>query len=547
MSVNLPGKRSKRACNSCRERKRKCDGELPCMYCAKNEHECSYEQPRQRRKRLRQAKSHARRLVAEGNVSSTHIDEDLESPTSELRLIEDNSPAVFLKRLGLKIDPAASSLFNYYAWNLGFLRENMYLTRNLQLTEILTLDQMYDLTAIYFAEVAPVYDFLDREYVRSAIRKRWSVPDAYEPVDSLICGVAALGCLFGRRASVEQTHLVHIARIVLEQSLQSASPHIDHVLGWLLRTIYLRMADSQQATWMATCNLMHMIEATKLHFESSSDSVLSQASDNCLPEQRRRIYSVSQLFNTWVSLDCGRSQVELRGVSTLMPETSWTKEQQELCRLTELLKPSVPRTFDELETELSRLCYLNPTHPMQRLIQCNIALCIYRRVRGLGRTMSDSSLNLILDLSAKGLTSVRELVKIMSPWCHVLNIPFQMVCIFLAIDNRQSLLHLVDALETLKTVAEKYATEAVKESYGIANMLVNLQRQRKVKELGLLDNVLEGHGLNSTIIEDTSIGGQYPLDENNFYTPSNIGDFEITNDSLLDYFVLNDPFHVTQP
>ncbi|RWQ94139.1 hypothetical protein C8Q69DRAFT_317678 [Paecilomyces variotii] len=545
MPANLTGtKRSKRACNSCRERKRKCDGEVPCMYCIKNGHECTYEQ----RRRRRIGRGHVRRPALEMNTTGTRVEENIESTTaSELQLIEDNSPAVFLKNLGLKIDPAASPVFNYYAWNLGFPRENTYLTRSLQLTEILSRDQMYELTAIYFAEVAPVYDFLDREYVRSAVSKRWSVPNSYGPVDGLICGIAALGCLFGKRAGDQQEQLLQIARIILERSLQTVTPHIDHVLGWLLRAIYLRMAGSQQATWMATCNLMHMIEATKLHFESSIDSNPTQLSDYLQPEQRRRIYSVAQLFNTWVSLDCSRSQVELRGASTLMPETSWTKEQQELCRLTELLKPNVPRTFDELEMELSHLCYLNPAHPMQRLIQCNIALCIYRRVRALGRSLSDRSLSLILELSTKGLDSVRELIEIMSPWCHIVNIPFQMVCIFLAIDNRQSLLHLTDALETLKTVAEKYATGAVKESYGIASMLVNLQRQRKTRELSLLDNVLEGHGINPAIVQDASMESHYSLDENNFTLPGNIaGDFGITNDSLLDYFVLSDPFHLPQ-
>ncbi|KAL1884955.1 hypothetical protein Plec18167_001612 [Paecilomyces lecythidis] len=542
MSASQSNKRSKHACNSCRERKRKCDGEIPCLYCIKNGHECTYEQRQRRRRR----KTHARRLVLETDTNSTRLDENPESPTSELQLIEDNSPAVFLKNLGLKIDPAASPVFNYYAWNLGFPRENAYLTQNLRLTEILTLDQMYDLTATYFAEIAPVYDFLDREYVRSAIGKRWLAPDSYGPVDSLLCGIAALGCLFGKKSRDKQAQLLQIARIELEQSLQVANPHIDHAFGWQLRAIYLRMAESQQATWMATCNLMHMIEATKLHFESPSDSVTAQASGYSLPEQRRRIYSVAQLFNTWVSLDCSRSHVELRGASTLMPETSWTKEQQELCRLTELLKPNISRTFDELETELSRLCYLNPAHPMQRLIQCNIALCIYRRARALGRSLSDHALNLILELSTKGLHSVRELIEIMSPWCHIVNIPFQMVCIFLAIDNRQSLLHLADALAALKTVAEKYGTEAVKESYAIASMLVNLQRQRKTKELSLLDNVLEGHGVSQTLLGNVSTESYYAFDGSDFL-PGNIGgSFGMTNDLLLDYFVPSDPFHVSQ-
>ena len=91
------------------------------------------------------------------------------------------------------------------------------------------------------------------------------------PADAMLCGVGALGCLFGGRATGTriETRLVGSARSALEYSSSLASPGTEHVVGWLLRTIYLRATGSSQATWIACCTLMHMIETTKLHLEPS--------------------------------------------------------------------------------------------------------------------------------------------------------------------------------------------------------------------------------------------------------------------------------------
>ena len=199
----------------------------------------------------------------------------------------------------------------------------------------------------------------------------------YDPVNSLLLGVAALGCLSGHWPVAIETQLVRSARIALEHCSQLPAAQIDDIVGWLLRVIYLRLTSSLHATWMTSCILMHLIETTKLHFDSSTDSILAQSTGSWpLPERRRKIYCVVQLFSTWVSLDCGKSQVELCGASPALPEIGWTVEQRELCRLSALLIPETCRDIVELETELSHLCALHPLQPMIQLLQCNIGLCI---------------------------------------------------------------------------------------------------------------------------------------------------------------------------
>ncbi|KAI9928240.1 hypothetical protein ASPWEDRAFT_182166 [Aspergillus wentii DTO 134E9] len=540
--------RSRKACISCRERKRKCDGGLPCTYCLRNEHECAYEHTRRKKKMQRylDRKPQLQTSPTDGEGTSPKPGMAVEPKNqSQLRLLEANSPAVFVRRLGLKMNPAVAPRLNCYAWNLGSHKEIACLPPASCITEILTLTEMHELASIYFAEVGPVYNFVDREEVDNAIVKRWLHQLPYDPIDSLLCGVAALGCVFGRMSSALETQLVHRARIALEHSSQLASPEVDQVVGWLLRVIYLRLTSSPHATWMASCTLMHMIETTKLHFEPASDSILAQSTEpGCLPERRRRIYCIAQLFNTWVSLDCGKSQVDLRGASSQLPETSWTTDQRELCRLSDFLTPKTDRDYDELETELFNLCTLEPAHPMMQLLQCNIGLCLYRRVRALGRTMSDDALDTLMDLADKALKAVDGLVRISSPWWHIVNIPFQLVCIFLVTDHTQSLTRLSEALQTLKLVADRYDTSIARESYDIAQLLVRQQRQRRYDELRSLDHALHGH-------EETSNASTYGQkgdddSEGAFSAADGIfGSYPVLNGSLFDQFLLNNLFNDT--
>ena len=479
--------RSKIACQSCRERKRKCDGNFPCSYCHRLDHECFYGP-------TRRSKKTAHRLGQHSTDINSPESPDYDGKDPQLQLLEANSPAVFVRQLALKMNATNAPILNCYAWNLGFDREIACLPQVSCITEILSLSEMHELAAIYFAHVAPVYDFVDRAEVDEAIIKRWSNGFPYDQADSMLLGIAALGCLFGHRSAGVEMQLVHSARIVLEYSSQLATPEFDHVVGWLLRVIYLRMTSSPHATWMASCTLMHLIETTKLHFDSATDSILAQSTGPRIhPERRRKVYSVAQLFNTWVSLDCGKSQVELRGASSALPETGWTVEQREICRISALLGPEIYRDIVELESELVELCKLSPTQPMLRLIQCNVGLCIYRRFRALGRVMSEESLDSIVNLARRSLKAAEELVGISSPWWHSLNIPFQIVCVLLVIDHPQALVMLPDALQTLRSVADHYQTGMTREAYEIAVFLVNQQRERRFQALNSLDSALRGH------------------------------------------------------
>ena len=82
------------------------------------------------------------------------------------------------------------------------------------------------------------------------------------------------------------------------------------------------------------------------------------------------------------------------------------------------------------------------------------------------------------------------------PWWHVANVPFQAVCVFLAMDVRESLSHIGTAMRTLEDVAERFQTVAGKEALKTARFLVRLSKKRKDEDSDVLDQVLKKGAVN---------------------------------------------------
>jgi len=80
-----------------------------------------------------------------------------------------------------------------------------------------------------------------------------------------------------------------------------------------------------------------------------------------------------------------------------------------------------------------------------------------------------------------------------SPWHHVANVPFQVVCILLAIDSPAAIAQLGDAIKTLSNVSQGYNTDATKEALNTACLLVWLQQKRKEKDTQSLTDILSAY------------------------------------------------------
>ncbi|RAK73398.1 putative C6 transcription factor [Aspergillus fijiensis CBS 313.89] len=538
-----PRKRSRVACTSCQSRKRKCTGDQPCSTCVQFGVDCHYdlESRKKRDVRLFQLQSTpflgglpsltpdglGGSLAASSRSAESSSKPSPDETAARLNSLDANSGAAFARRLGLKIDPTNAPKLHLFAWNMGARHPSpspaatmpaaaasFSAVKALPIVDQISQDEMRALVAVFFEKVDPCYSFIERDDLLRNLSRRWLPATAesalaYGAFDAVLCGVGAFGCLFSQRtATPAELQLAESARLMLEQHMVSdAPPSVDLVTAWVLRVAYLRMTATPNAAWMASCSLMHLIEATGLHLElpggggDTTTTALSQPVEPCDPELRRRLFGMARHLNVWISFELARSRVVLHGATSLPPTPRSPSHPTEifgLLPMSESLDPNKTQDAPALESALTDVLNLVLTQLPLILVQCNLMLCIYRRLRALNCIISGALLDRVLALAEKGLRAAREMVASNCPWHQAANVPFQVVCTLLAIDNRAALMMLGDAMSTLREVVAAYDTEVMREAYSTAYLLMLLHQRQKEEDTKVLKDVLHVHSAAST-------------------------------------------------
>jgi hypothetical protein len=118
------------------------------------------------------------------------------------------------------------------------------------------------------------------------------------------------------------------------------------------------------------------------------------------------------------------------------------------------------------------------------LLKADIAFCLYRRLRSLHAkaSVSAETTALVISIGISALPTVTNLARQRLPWWTVISVPFQLVCVLLAIDSRESLSHVAQAMNTLENVGRHWDTHMAREAVGCAGLLVKLSRRRKEED-----------------------------------------------------------------
>ena len=478
-------KRSRLACKPCRERKRKCDGCEPCITCTQWGYECYYGT----RSGQTVLDPPARPVLSPSTVESDH--------NGLVRRLEANSGAAFVRKLGLKLDPAKAPKLNLFGWNIGARRLSSQLdtASALPIIEITSLEHIRSLAQVYFEKVDPCYGFIDHRRFFEQLDRRWEFPLTPGIYDSVLAGVAAIGCLFSQRnATVTELHLVRSARSDLDSHHLSGPPSIDLLTGWTLRVVYLRLIDSPYSTWIASSTLMHLVESSGIHTDSPSDLLPSA---QCDPDLKRRLVGLAHHLNAWTSFDLGLSRVsfqknDLPSLPSPKPG-DYTAEVLGLLPVLVSLDPGRSKDETDLTSALSKILDGTHTQPPSVLGQCNLVLCVLRRIHAQKIDISSSLAEQVLALLKKGLGCARSLVMDCSPWHHVANVPFHIICVLLVLDTRLSLSMLPEAMQTLNLVASTYDTETMRQANSAACLLVLLHQQRREDDVAIFGEALLNH------------------------------------------------------
>lgn len=536
-------KRSKLACKTCRDLKRRCDGAVPCGTCVRFEYDCAYTDIAKTRRepRAATAAAAAEPAIAKSSRSTvsgpsspdqskqappifSHTHSQVHTPPTpaapttashavaasssvQTRSLEANSGPAFFRNLARRLDPKKNTRTQTFAWN-AFLgsRQTGYIPVVRPITEMLTRPQMQHLAAVYLDKVDPTYGFIDYHTLEQHIHRTWAAPVAHPPQlhDAILCGVAAVGCVYSQVESSQlEVDLVETARVMLAPTI-SDPPSVTIITAWLLRVVYLRVAGTHYPTWMASSTVMHMIEAAGFNLYTADDSAVI-ASPQRQPvdaELRKRIVSVATHLNLWMSFDMGLTRVSLPNTATeeSMPSARqgiYTRELMELLPFSIELDPDRKPTVLELETALHTVLGKTHSSPSSVLAQCNLALCLCRRLRSMEVPLTEAILQQVLVLTSKGIRAAEGILTARSPWHHMAYVPFQIVCVLLAIDTVSSISQLRDAMQCLNDICAVYNTPAVREALKMARSLVLLHQRGKEMFAAALSGVLESTGSGS--------------------------------------------------
>jgi hypothetical protein len=444
-----------------------------------------------------------------------------------LRSVESNSGAAFARLLMMTLESSDRSVspMRMLAWNL-FLGERQTATpvHPETLTAILSEVEMQHLATIYFEKVHPCYGFIDKDMLLRSISRTWNGQGGSGAQDALLCGVAALARLFSSTPDLAaELSLAALAKRLLDSSTAD-TPSLHSATAWLLRTVYLRLTAKPEEAWLASCTTLHIIDAAGLMNHAGHGSAFSLPQDPRDVHCRRRTFGVAQHLNIWMSYDLGRSRVLLSNVDTVPPSVQpggYTAELLELLPYSQDLDPANELSVGRLVAALVEVLDRIHTEPPSVLAQCNLMLCIHRRLHSSRLEVPDDAMNKVLGLIQKSIQAVHSSVAAGLPWHHVANIPFQAVCTLLVIDTVQSFALLNESLACVIAVNNAYQTEATREAATAACTLLQLHRTRREAEIRKHSDML----------------GLYPSVD--FPLQASLGD-PLNGDSLQDFWWFNE-------
>ena len=458
--------------------------------CAQFEYRCYFEKhPRKRSKLVEQnaGLENSSDYVKPGPAKE---DQPSAEDVSKMRSMEANSGIAFTRLLGMRLDPSSGPKLFTFGWNLG--SSAFVPSATPPITDILVQDQMYQMAQLYFQNTHPLYGIVDKEWVLEQMSLRWAQPEACKIPDHMLAGIAAIGTLFSDGSlSTLAPALVDSAKKALESTSIMRPPNLLDVQSWLLRCLYMRATDHPHAVHIASCIAIHLVEAVGLHQEAGTSALHPAAGDpNQDAEIRRRTFWVARMLNTWVSFEYGRTRVNLRGITAELPtprEGDYTTDYISLYSISCCLDPERSKKTDTWEEFLLQLETFEARHDGIALSKANLGLCGYRRLRLANPNMSNEMINRIINMGLRGLEAARRMVDKGLPWWHVANVPFQAVCVFLAMDVRESLQHIPAAMRVLEDVTERFRTVAMKEALKTARFLVRLSKKKKDEDSAVLD------------------------------------------------------------
>jgi hypothetical protein len=255
----IPRKRRRvpRACLPCRQRKKKCDAQVPCSMCTAYGYSCHYstgiglttsfvheaevdvgigvDNPL---KSTVSSTTMAHEIDKRSKSSSPILSQGVLDPT-KARYVGLHSSVAFARTLGQEFQSSNPPHIYSIAWNCG-IRPEESTPKPTALQGLLSRDDFDRLAEVYFSTVHPFFGILDKQQFLNSCKNFWNCANQPSSYEAVIASVAALGSFFSATLGhPRESDFVGHAKRILEDPTFTRSPCLDQISGMSVLKLYL--------------------------------------------------------------------------------------------------------------------------------------------------------------------------------------------------------------------------------------------------------------------------------------------------------------------
>lgn len=436
------------------------------------------------------------------------------------------------------------------SWNLGLRSESNFTT---SITKLISHDEARNYSNTYFTKIHRVYSIIDQERFEQRLQDRWKPRASSSEQDAVICAVVALGSLFsGADAFPKEIEVAELAKTILDVPSQRANTaSFEKISAWIVLTLYLRMGADPHSAWSASRSAIRAIEGDDSAgpgggLDTSCGSYLRGDDEEGRIQNatHARLHWIAHMLHLWICNEYSAFQASRRIVNIACTRPSPIEDPQDFTPLLITifhlgLKMSITTKRMSLGELTDLLVDINnlplEVHDALQLHKSNHAFCIYRFMRLTTNVIPRSSLMMIIEMGKPGLSAALRLAEDHQPWWHVVHVPFQLLCVLLSMDTRESLEHVEEAMMTLRKIEECFRTPKMGKIVAMADSLVRMCQKSKIEAAATLgkSSPMPGTGV-SSVAGDSRSAPQLSNTLGNFAIPPTAEAAQSAHDSALD-------------
>ncbi|TVY17515.1 Protein RDR1 [Lachnellula arida] len=562
-------RRIRKACEPCRNRKVKCDGAHPCEVCIGYDYSCVYANSDIRtstseqvipvgtpsidldtaskpRDQPPQASDSHETINTEPQKQLYVLSEERQSPrTGNTRFTRVDSAIAFPRSLGLAVNAEEPPRLQAFAWNTGTRIDNNPVIRQ-NIFQYITHLNVETLSTVFFTSVNPIFDIIRRDEFNHQFSRCWETQSIDAGFEVVLSGVLALGSLFSPQpAFMHEAELIERARTTLDSTFAHSEVllSVDFVIGWILRSIYLRCTTKPHVSWVASSMAMHIAESIGLHQEMSEMRITPGKRGGMSEEEvegRRRVFWTADCLNRLFSAQYGRTKIMLQNTTCRYPTTVNDDGKDEFISLIRLMPDlcdvGSPSSATVLTDGIVRLGRMDISKSPLLLLRADALFCVYRKLRYIGVTLSQKQTEVILSVIRSALEAADSLALQSQQWWTIIGVPFHSVCVLIALNTMESLTLLQKAMETLQNVVGVFNSHVSREALRTAHYLVKVTEKKRRGELECLQRCLNLNAQMSaaTPTQTPPLDGAAELPSFEWPTDIDLGFFDFLDTSYMD-------------